>query len=90
MFDKFHDECGIFAVHGHPEAAIHPKCSSGPPDPDRDSNCGPEPTIIVVRNEPSDHQGNHKGRDRQLGHGAWLAMEGPIADDAADAVIEID
>ena len=21
MDDKFHDECGIFAVHGHPEAA---------------------------------------------------------------------
>jgi amidophosphoribosyltransferase len=21
MFDKFHEECGVFAVHGHPEAA---------------------------------------------------------------------
>ena len=21
MVDKFHDECGIFAIHGHPEAA---------------------------------------------------------------------
>ena len=21
MFDKFHDECGVFAIHGHPEAA---------------------------------------------------------------------
>src|ERR1700757_534012 len=21
MFDKFHDECGVFAVYGHPEAA---------------------------------------------------------------------
>jgi amidophosphoribosyltransferase len=21
MFDKFHDECGVFAIHGHPEAS---------------------------------------------------------------------
>ena len=21
MFDKFHDECGVFAIYGHPEAA---------------------------------------------------------------------
>src|SRR5580698_5742988 len=21
MFDKFHDECGVFAIYGHPEAS---------------------------------------------------------------------
>ena len=23
MFDKFHDECGVFAIYGHPEASKH-------------------------------------------------------------------
>src|SRR5258707_1173442 len=44
MFDKFHDECGVFAIYGNPEAAkLSPRRFSPQPPRGREGG-GPPPT----------------------------------------------